>query len=63
MDVDVAVRIARELCAALDYAHERGIIHRDLKPENVLLDPNGRAKIVDFGVAKIVAAKMPAARR
>ncbi len=50
LPVDDAVRIAREVADALDYAHRHGVIHRDIKPENVLLH-DGRALVADFGIA------------
>src|SRR6185503_16784438 len=49
-----ALAIAGELCAALAYAHGRGIIHRDIKPENVLIGDDGRARLSDFGIARLV---------
>jgi serine/threonine protein kinase len=49
-----AVAIVPPICAALEFAHSQGIVHRDIKPENVLLDQQGRVKIADFGIAKLV---------
>ena len=50
--VDEAVRIAKQIADALEYAHERGIIHRDLKPANVKVNHDDAVKVLDFGLAK-----------
>jgi serine/threonine-protein kinase len=48
---DKALEIARDLCAGLQAAHDRGVLHRDLKPANVMIDGRGHARITDFGLA------------
>jgi eukaryotic-like serine/threonine-protein kinase len=50
--VDEAIRIARQIADALEYAHERGIIHRDLKPANIKVAADDTVKVLDFGLAK-----------
>src|SRR5947207_3865729 len=52
-DLKEAVRLMVELCDALDFAHQAGIVHRDVKPGNVMLDAQMRAKLTDFGVARV----------
>jgi Tol biopolymer transport system component len=52
LPVDEALEIAKQIAEALAEAHEKGIVHRDLKPGNVKLTPEGKAKVLDFGLAK-----------
>src|SRR5881296_2647715 len=54
--VEEALNMARCICEALEVAHERGIMHRDLKPANIKLTPDGKVKVLDFGLAKIYEA-------
>jgi len=49
-----ALTIVPPICEALQFAHDRGIVHRDIKPENLLLDKEGRIKIADFGIARML---------
>jgi serine/threonine-protein kinase len=51
MPAEQAVSIIRQVGGALDYAHQAGVIHRDVKPANILITPEGKAKLVDLGIA------------
>lgn len=53
---DKASEIARQICAGLAAAHERGVIHRDLKPANVMLDGAGKVRVTDFGLASLATS-------
>jgi tRNA A-37 threonylcarbamoyl transferase component Bud32 len=47
------LKLLAELCSGLAHAHEAGVIHRDVKPANLMVDPQGRLKVVDFGIARV----------
>jgi hypothetical protein len=54
LEPKAALSIVPQICDALQYAHDEGIVHRDIKPENILIDPLGRVRITDFGLAKLM---------
>ncbi len=51
----IASRIATQVCAALEHARRSGLVHRDVKPENILVTPDGRVKVADFGLSRTMA--------
>ncbi len=57
LSVGKAVYIAKQICEGLSEAHHLGVVHRDLKPQNVMLDKEGNARIMDFGIARSIKAR------
>jgi serine/threonine-protein kinase len=53
LPVAVALTVGKQLCRALEVAHEQGVIHRDVKPQNIVVEPNGFLKVMDFGIARL----------
>ena len=53
LPVPVSLTVGKQLCRALEVAHEQGVIHRDIKPQNIVVEPNGFLKVMDFGIARL----------
>ncbi|MHC4992387.1 MAG: serine/threonine-protein kinase, partial [Planctomycetota bacterium] len=58
LDVRDRLRLFAEICDIVHYAHQKGVVHRDIKPGNIIVDEEGRPKILDFGVARLTDADL-----
>jgi len=56
LPIPVTLTVGKQLCRALEVAHEQGIIHRDIKPQNIVVEPSGFLKVMDFGIARLASA-------
>jgi len=55
LPVPVTLTVGKQLCRALEVAHEQGVIHRDIKPQNLIVEPSGTLKVMDFGIARLAS--------
>ncbi len=56
LSIEHLLELMRDICLAMDHAHQQSVVHRDLKPSNILVEPDGKPTIVDFGLAKLFEA-------
>lgn len=60
LNVDQRLQLLLQVCSAVQFAHRNLVVHRDLKPDNILIDGDGRARLLDFGIARIIEDMKPA---